>query len=88
MKSTDEVVWEATPALLVWMLYLGGSSSPQGPQRTEYKALLKGEHACNAVKRYVSWSLEDLVDVFKRFVWSEKAYRSQFQKFWMEFHAE
>jgi hypothetical protein len=64
------------------MLYMGGCFSPKGAVHSEYKALLKANHEAKFKGMYRS--LEDLMEILHDFIWSEKAYRMQLDRFWEE----
>jgi len=64
------------------MLHLGGSFSPRGTIRSEYKRLLRSNRESRFGGLYNS--LEELIELMKRFVWSKKAYGAQVEEFWKE----
>ena len=61
---------------------MGGSFSPKGTVRLEYKAILQLNHASRLRERYDS--LAELIQILDQFIWSEKAYRAQVEEFWNE----
>lgn len=83
--SSDDPFWNDDPELVIWMLHLGGSFSPKGTIRSEFKTLLKN-HASRFTGMYGSSA--ELIEVMKPFIWSEKAYRAQVEEFWEEIHTD
>ncbi len=83
-RSNDDPFWNDDPHLLIWMLHLGGSFSPKGTIRSEYKELLQKNNVSRSRGMYGSSS--ELIEVMKRFIWSEKAYGAQVDEFWKETH--
>lgn len=84
-KSDEDLFWNDDPDLLVWMLYLGGSFSPKGTIRSGYKQLLQRNYESQRFGRKFN-SLAELIEVMREFIWSENAYRSQFEQFWADMH--
>ncbi|KAI4596318.1 hypothetical protein KJ359_005447 [Pestalotiopsis sp. 9143b] len=84
-QSDEDLFWDHDPDLLTWMLHLGGSFSPKGTIRSGYKQLLQKNCKSQRFKRNFS-SLTELIEVMRQFIWSEKAYRSQFEQFWKNMH--
>jgi hypothetical protein len=82
-ESDEDLFWNNDPDLLIWMLHLGGSFSPKGMIRSAYKGLLQRNYESRRFGRNYD-SLADLIEVMRQFIWSEKAYRSQFEEFWTE----
>ncbi|KAH6991320.1 hypothetical protein BKA56DRAFT_473886 [Ilyonectria sp. MPI-CAGE-AT-0026] len=83
--SSDDPFWNDDPELVIWMLHMGGSFSPKGTIRSEFKTLLKN-HASRFSGMYGSSA--KLIEVMKPFIWSEKAYRAQVEEFWKEIHTD
>src|SRR3569833_1605721 len=75
-QSIDDTFWNDDPHLLIWMLHMGGSFSPRGTIRSEYRELLQNQRATRFRGTY--GSSEDLVENMRQFIWSEKAYCAQF----------
>lgn len=84
-QSDEDLFWNNDPDLLIWMLHLGGSFSPKGTIRSAYKGLLQRNYESRRFKQNYD-SSADLITVMRQFIWSEKAYRSQFEEFWTEIH--
>jgi hypothetical protein len=84
-QSDKDLFWDNDPDLLIWMLYLGGSFSPKGSIRSGYKQLLQRNCESQRFGRNFN-SLTEVIEVVRQFIWSEKAYRSQFEKFWTDIH--
>ncbi|KAH8886597.1 hypothetical protein GQ53DRAFT_784869 [Thozetella sp. PMI_491] len=82
-QSDEDPFWNNDPDLLIWMLHLGGSFSPKGMIRSAYKRLLQRNYESRRFRRNYDASA-DLIEVMRQFIWSEKAYRSQFEEFWTE----
>lgn len=59
---------------------MGGSFS--GTARSEYKTLLQSNHESRFKGMYRS--LEELLEILNKFIWSEKMYRAQVEEFWEE----
>ncbi|EHK43626.1 hypothetical protein TRIATDRAFT_149068 [Trichoderma atroviride IMI 206040] len=85
-ESNEDPFWDENLDLFIWMLYMGGCFSPRGAIHSEYKALLKTNHESRFKGMY--HSLEDLMEILHDFIWSEKAYRMQLDKFWEEIQPE
>ncbi len=81
-ESKDDLLWNDHPALLIWIMYMGGSFSPKGTVRSEYKAMLQDNYASRFGERYDS--LAELIQILDQFIWSEKAYHAQVEEFWNE----
>jgi hypothetical protein len=81
-ESNDDPFWDDQPHLLVWMLHMGGSFSPRGTARSDYKELVRSNQASRFEGLYSS--LEDLLVILDQFIWSDKAYRAQVEDFWAE----
>ncbi|CAG8896685.1 unnamed protein product [Penicillium egyptiacum] len=79
--ASDSLVWDNSPGLLAWLLYIGGAFAPVGTIRQGYVRLLRLNH--NRFKSlYTSWP--GLLVVLKQFIWSDKAFLSQVKVFWEE----
>lgn len=85
-RSNDDPFWKDDPELVIWMLHMGGSFSPKGTIRSEFKTLLQNNHASRFSGMHGSSA--ELIEVMKRFIWSEKAYRAQVEEFWKEIHPD
>src|SRR3569833_851138 len=81
-QSIDDTFWNDDPHLLIWMLHMGGSISPRGTIRSEYRELLQNQRATRFRGTY--GSSDDLVEIMRHFIWSENAFRAQFIVFWNE----
>ena len=81
-QSKNDLLWNDHPDLLIWILHIGGSFSPKGTVRSEYKAILQINNASRRGERYDS--LAELILILDQFIWSEKAYRAQVEEFWNE----
>ncbi|KAJ5744486.1 N-ethylmaleimide reductase [Penicillium manginii] len=79
--TNSDTLWDTSPDLLAWLLHIGGAFAPVGSIRTGYMALVHLNHK-RLRKLYTSWS--GLLEIFKRFIWSEKAFASQIESFWEE----
>ena len=64
---------------------MGGSFSPKGTIRSEYKELLQKNNVSRFNGMYASSA--ELIEVMRRFIWSEKAYGAQVEEFWKEIHS-
>lgn len=84
-ESNDDPLWKDHPDLLIWVLHIGGSYSPKGATRSEYKNMLHIHRASGFSGKYSS--LPDLIRILDQFIWSEKAYRAQVEEFWHEVEA-
>ncbi|KAI1199771.1 hypothetical protein F5X97DRAFT_295359 [Nemania serpens] len=80
--TNNDPVWDDHPDLLLWLLYVGGAFALGGAVRDEYAALLRLNNNTRFGGLYDSWS--DVVKIMRRFIWSEKAFMSQFQGFHKE----
>ncbi|RYC62085.1 hypothetical protein CHU98_g4137 [Xylaria longipes] len=78
-QANDDPVWNDHPALLLWLLYLGGAFAPAGVMRSNYIALLRSNNAFRFGDLYESWS--ELLGILKQFTWSGKAFLTQFKAF-------
>lgn len=81
-ESNDDSQWSNHPDLLTWILYMGGSFSPKGAIRSEYKAILQIHRESRLGGR--SSSLAGLIRILDQFIWSAKAYGAQVEEFWKE----
>ena len=81
-ESKDDLLWNDHPDLLIWIMHMGGSFSPKGTVRSEYKAMLQDNYASRFGERYDS--LAELIQILDQFIWSEKAYHAQVEEFWNE----
>lgn len=81
-ESKDDLLWNNDPDLLIWILHIGGSFSPKGTVRSEYKTILQITHASRLRERYNSFA--ELIQILEQFVWSERAFGAQFEEFWNE----
>jgi hypothetical protein len=81
-ESNEDPLWNDHQDLLIWILHIGGSFSPKGATRLEYKAILQTHRVSGFREKYSS--LEELIQILDQFVWSGKAYRAQLEDFWNE----
>lgn len=75
-------MWDEHPDLLLWLLYIGGAFVPAGTLRSEYVALLSSNNAVRFNTLYRSQP--DVLEVLKRFIWSEKAFTLHVKALWEE----
>lgn len=80
--SNEDPLWNDHIDLLIWILHIGGSFSPKGTTRLEYKAILQTYRVSRFSGKYSS--LEELIQILDQFVWSGKTYRAQVEEFWNE----
>ncbi len=81
-KAINDLVWDDWPDLLIWLLYIGGAFSPTGTIRSDYVVLLQLNRSTRFRGLYTTWP--ELLEILKRFIWSEKAFMSQVKAFWEE----
>lgn len=81
-ESNDDPLWNDHPNLLIWILHMGGSFSPKGAIRSEYKVILRIPRVSRFGGNYSS--LAELIQILDQFIWSAKAYRAQIEDFWNE----
>lgn len=81
-QANDDAAWDEHREFLVWLLYIGGAFSPAGPIRREYVVLLRSNHAARFGNLYTSWS--ELLEILRRFIWSEKAFTAHVRGLWEE----
>ncbi|KAJ5975998.1 N-ethylmaleimide reductase, partial [Penicillium waksmanii] len=80
-STNNHPLWDTSPDLLAWLLHIGGAFAPVGSIRAGYMALVHSNH--NKLRKlYTSWS--ELLEILKRFIWSEKAFAAQVESFWEE----
>ena len=75
-------MWDAHLDLLVWSLHIGGAFAPAGVIRSDYIALLRLKNSSQFEGMYESWP--ELHEILKRFIWSDKAFLSLVEAFWVE----
>lgn len=81
-EANDNHTWDDHPALLLWLLYIGGAFAPAGIVRSNYVILLRSNYSTRFVNLYKSWP--ELLRVLEQFTWSEKAFMSPVRAFWEE----
>ena len=81
-QANDDPIWDDHPDLLLWLLYIGGAFAPTGIVRSDYVALLRSNNAARFGDLYRSWP--ELLEILKKFIWSEKAFTSQVKALWEE----
>jgi hypothetical protein len=80
-NTNNDPLWDTSPDMLAWLLHIGGAFAPVGSIRAGYMALVHSNH--NKLRKLcTSWS--ELLEILKRFIWSEKAFASQVESFWEE----
>ncbi|KAL4968088.1 uncharacterized protein BDV14DRAFT_168252 [Aspergillus stella-maris] len=67
------------PALVTWLLYIGGAFAPPGPVRSGYLRMIQMR---SSTADHCSWS--DLHKVLEQFIWAEEAFLRPVRAFWME----
>ncbi|TVY16452.1 hypothetical protein LARI1_G005751 [Lachnellula arida] len=80
--ADNDSLWDEHPDLLLWLLYIGGAFAPAGTIRSGYIVLLRSNNASRFGDFYRSWP--ELLEILKRFIWSEKAFLSQVKALWEE----
>ncbi|KAH8654156.1 hypothetical protein BGZ60DRAFT_161832 [Tricladium varicosporioides] len=81
-QANHDPVWNDQPDLLTWLLYIGGAFAPTGTIRSDYVVLLHLNSSTRLKGLYTSWP--ELLEILKKFIWSEKAFMSQVKAFWEE----
>ncbi|KAI1179333.1 putative N-ethylmaleimide reductase [Nemania sp. FL0916] len=80
--ASNEPVWDMYPDAVTWILHVGGAFASTEDDRLEYMQLLRANRAARHEETHTTWS--ELIKVFKRFVWSEKAFSEKMKAFWEE----
>ena len=75
-------MWDEHLDLLVWSLHIGGAFAPVGVIRSDYIALLRLKKSSQFEGMYGSWP--ELLEILRRFIWSDKAFSSLVKAFWVE----
>ncbi|OBT60253.1 hypothetical protein VE03_10264 [Pseudogymnoascus sp. 23342-1-I1] len=80
--AIDDPIWDDHPDLLLWLLYIGGTFSPEGTVRSNFVLLLRSNNSARLGDLNMSWP--EVLEILKQFIWSEKAFTSQGKALWEE----
>ncbi|KFY62066.1 hypothetical protein V496_04752 [Pseudogymnoascus sp. VKM F-4515 (FW-2607)] len=81
-QAIDDPIWDDHPDLLLWLLYIGGAFAPEGAIRSDFVSLLRSNNSARFGDSNRSWP--ELLEMLKRFIWSEKAFTPQGKALWEE----
>ncbi|KAL5336855.1 hypothetical protein BJX70DRAFT_371325 [Aspergillus crustosus] len=81
-QSSDDVIWDDHPELLLWLLYVGGAFTSPGSVRSEYIALIRLNNGTRSRGLYEMWP--ELRELLEQFIWSEKAFLRAVKGLYME----
>lgn len=81
-KSSSDPMWDAHSDIVVWLLVVGGAFTSEKSVRSHYIALLRSHYSTRCVRRYQS--RKQLLEILRRFIWSEKGFLSQVVSFLKE----
>ncbi|TVY83896.1 hypothetical protein LSUE1_G001963 [Lachnellula suecica] len=81
-ETSEDKLWDDCPALLTWILHMGGAFAPTGDLRSDYIALVHLNRSSRLEGMYSSWP--ELLRILKKFICSEKAFLLHFKAFWEE----
>jgi hypothetical protein len=82
LQQNDDYAWDDDPEFVIWLIFIGGAFAPSTSIRLDYIEILHGNRASECVDDYSSWPT--LLELLKRFIWSEKVFTLQVKAFWEE----
>lgn len=81
-RTEQNIIWDENPDMLLWVQYIGGTFASPGPIRSRYIELLqtnistRSSMVCNSRSR--------ILEIMRKFVWSDLAFKSEASTFWEE----